>query len=145
MPVLMGSSVHPISRLYSSILQHERKNGQSLHLLASFLSMRYCFPAMPFISFSIIPAIQGGVCDLQPCLLSQLMQYPCFGLIGISIGPISLIRPIFCLSPHASRFTPNGCFILSSLPGFSSFQLWERPLRKPFVCRRPFVPETLLF
>jgi hypothetical protein len=54
---------------------------------------------MPFISFSIIPAIQGGVCDLQPCLLSQLMQYPCFGLIMALSLAISYQPTAFSYKP----------------------------------------------
>jgi hypothetical protein len=31
--------------------------------------------------FAIISVIHGGVFDLHPCLLSQFMQYPVFGLL----------------------------------------------------------------
>lgn len=101
-----GAVVYFINRLYSSIFQHERKNEQSLHLSVLFFLIRYSLPGMLRTLFSIIPAIHGGVCDLQPCLLSQLMQYPCFGLIGISMGTIGHIRLIFCFS-RPSRLTPN--------------------------------------
>ena len=71
-----------LNRLYSSVFQHERKKGQSLHLPASFLSIRYCFPGISVTLFSIISIIHGGIPDLQPCLLSQFMQYRAFGFIN---------------------------------------------------------------
>jgi hypothetical protein len=36
---------------------------------------------MSMTLFSIISVMQGGVCDLHPCLLSQFMQKPFFGFI----------------------------------------------------------------
>ena len=69
------------NRLYSSIFQHERKKEQSLHVSALFISTKYCLPGIFVTFFSIISVMQGGVCDLQPCLLSQFMQKPFLGFI----------------------------------------------------------------
>ena len=69
------------NRLYSSIFQHERKKEQSVHISALFVSTKYCLPEISATLFSTISIIQGGVCDLQPCLLSQFMQKPFFGFI----------------------------------------------------------------
>lgn len=61
---------------YSSLSQHERRKRQSPHLAILPVSIRYRLPEAPVIpSFAISP-MQGGSPDLQPCLLSQLMQYP---------------------------------------------------------------------
>jgi hypothetical protein len=68
-----------INRLYSSIFQHERKKEQTLHSSALFVLTKYCLPDMSVMFFFSISVIQGGVCDLQPCLLSQFMQKPFFG------------------------------------------------------------------
>jgi hypothetical protein len=71
------------SRLYSSASQHERKKGQSLHSSVLLHSMRYCFPDRFRTSLSAMATRQGGVFDLQPCLLSQLMQNPRSGFMAL--------------------------------------------------------------
>jgi len=68
-------------RLNSSSFQHERRNGHPSHSPIFPHSARYCLPDLPVTPPRSISSIHGGVFDLQPCLLSQLMQYPFFGLM----------------------------------------------------------------
>ena len=70
---------------YSSLFQHERKNGQARHLSILPASIRYRLPEVPAKPFFVISARQGGVPDLQPCLLSQLIQYPIASLATASM------------------------------------------------------------
>src|SRR5208282_4491981 len=65
---------------YSCSFQQERKKGHRPHKARPPVRTRYSLPCTLSTPRAVISSRQGGVRDLHPCLLSQFMQYPDFGL-----------------------------------------------------------------
>ena len=83
---------------YSSEFQHDRKNGHVSHSLILCALIMNSLPEAPLTPRSAMCARHGGISDLHPCLLSQLMQYPVLGFMSSCFlrqaeGPIGWVRP----------------------------------------------------
>jgi hypothetical protein len=84
-----GPLAFRLSAAYSSVFQQERKKAHALHLHILPASIRYRLPETPAAPCFVISAMHGGVPDLHPCLLSQLMQYPLEPPASLSPSPFT--------------------------------------------------------